>query len=514
MYHPCTRTAFVYNDSTLFHFMKLSSKLFTRLLLSLTCLVSCLQFGCQSDSQATRAQMAQKQTTPMNSVEYNQGPLFYIRKQFVSGSLVGSEYNYRLEVTAREDVANVLIEERIPEEVTFEKSNPVARSENGKIFWTFPIMNKGETKIFDIYYVPQTDGEYRVCSVVSGDPRICVPLIAGFPKLHLTKSGPSNLEVNDTAAWTLSVTNAGSAVASNVMLKDWLPEGFEATSATEYNLGDLVPGQTKEIKVIAKAIQEGAYTNIATATFQNSKLEVKSSLPVEVIQSHIEITKEGPATAHVFSPASYAITVTNAGKNVLEGLTVVDTLPDFVNIVESGGGAVKDHEITWMIDQLGVGQSQSYNVRFSANNPGETVNRVAVSTAKGVHASAEARTVWQAAPGLHIAISDSKDPIQVGETIVYTADIINQGNFDPVQAQVRLVFTEELKPTQIMDGNMQGTIDGLEVIYPDVTIQAGQDLQTKIYVQGVKPGTGKGSLQVKADFLPRVIVSEESTTVY
>jgi uncharacterized repeat protein (TIGR01451 family) len=485
--------------------MNLKVKTLKKLLMFSILSLLLIQVGCHNGSS--------RSMQTMSTTESTHSALFKIRKQYVSGSMVGGEYKYLLEVIALEDVGNVVIEETLPNNVRFVKSNPAAKLDGNTIFWAFPGMNKGETKEVELYYSPEMDGAFKVCTVVSGDPRLCVALVAGMPNLKVEKTGPAVIELGEEAVWLASVTNMGTATAEKVRLVDDLPDGLEAVSATEYDLGDIAPGQTKQVKVVAKALKAGNYTNTATAMFKDTKTQVKGSSALEIIESKISVIKEGPAMAYVLSPATYTITVRNVGMHAVEDLKVVDTLPEFVNVVESGGGMLSRNEIAWKIDRLEPAQSKTYNVRFAANNPGETVSKVTVWNKQGLEENAEVRTKWQSAPGIHMSIMDQKDPLQVGQSTVYQIRVLNQGSFDPVSASIRVVLSDELKPTKVQSSS-PNTISGQEVVFSNISIEPGKEVTAQITAQGVKTGRGSAVMQLKADFLPKVLVSEESTTVY
>src|SRR5262249_9341299 len=79
------------------------------------------------------------------------------------------------------------------------------------------------------------------------------------------------------ALYTLKVTNTGAAAATNVTVADMVPAGFKVLAASDggrhdfrtrtvsWFLGEIGPGQTREVKLEVQAVAAGEHRHKATA---------------------------------------------------------------------------------------------------------------------------------------------------------------------------------------------------------------------------------------------------------
>ena len=92
-----------------------------------------------------------------------------------------------------------------------------------------------------------------------------------MPRIDLRLNGPSLKYLEHKAVYTLKVTNPGDAPATNVMVSDVIPAGFKVTAASDggrhdfstravsWFLGEIGPGQAKEVRVEVQAITIGEH---------------------------------------------------------------------------------------------------------------------------------------------------------------------------------------------------------------------------------------------------------------
>lgn len=438
--------------------------------------------------------------------------LIRVTKRQLDGTRVGGKFGYQITVEALRDIANLDLKEYIPGDVKLDSTAPEAKVDGNTLSWFVKAMNKGETRDFNVVVIPEKEGEFDVCTTVTADPRICIGMIAGLPVLTIDKSGPATSELDQSVTWDIVVGNKGTVAAEKVTVEDVLPQGFTAQSPLKADLGTINPGESKRFQVTALGSTTGDFTNTASAKYEGGS-PVTDTAPVTIVQSLLAIEKTGPEESFVFNPATYVITVKNEGTTTLRDLRVEDTLPSGVELIDSGGGTVHGNKIHWDLPSLAAGQSRDYRVRFSANQPGTTVNTASVHSATGLTATDTARTEWFGVPGVQLEVIDSVDPIRVGERTVYTLTVKNQGRFRPVDTTIRFTLTDNIRPLSI-SGSEQGTIDGQVVTFPAATLQPGRDLVIQITAEGVARGVGVGTMELEADFLGRTVSSQEPTNVY
>ncbi|QYY34723.1 DUF11 domain-containing protein [Ruficoccus sp. ZRK36] len=472
--------------------------------------------------------------------------LVVVSKQYLSGSMAGSPFTYKINVKAKQPVTNVEVSEMLPAEIKYQSSDPKASLDQfGMPSWDLPAMKAGDSKDITVTVVPSKIGNFEVCSVVRADPMLCLPIFVGKPEITLAKVGPATVELGKDATWTITAKNTGNAYADNVVITDKLPAGWTAKSPISKNVGSLDPGQSATMTVVATADKPGKFVNTATSTFAQGE-PVVATAPVLVQQSSLTITKKGPATGYIFSDVPYTITVTNDGDTTLNNIVVTDTLPDdFVIEGQLKSATVKDKdtggktivpsmdptrnvwgywrpggnpqtddsadEIDWTIDSLAPGASKTFTVNGYATRPMTTTN-TATATTGSIQETASASTVWKAVPGIHSSIRDSIDPIQIGQETTYTLNALNQSSYETfaVTSQ-KVIIPSQLKIVSVSAG---GVISGQTVTFPQVSLAPGKEVTRSITVQAVSAGTVTTKVETMTSFRDDPVLDQESTTIY
>src|SRR5262249_56003172 len=97
------------------------------------------------------------------------------------------------------------------------------------------------------------------------------------PHIDLAISGPGLRYLERKALYTLKVANTGDAPATNVTVGDVVPAGFKVLAASDggrhdfstrtvsWFLGEVGPGQTREVKLEVQAVNARDHKHKATA---------------------------------------------------------------------------------------------------------------------------------------------------------------------------------------------------------------------------------------------------------
>jgi uncharacterized repeat protein (TIGR01451 family) len=436
-----------------------------------------------------------------------------VSKRLVQEGQVNDALRYVLKIGAKEAVDGVRITETLPATIRFVSGNPTPTVRNNEYLWDLGALERGASREIAVTVQAMGEGDHTICSDISVQNRLCLPFFTGQPKLEVTKSGPATIELNESGTWLVTVANKGSAVARDVNVKDTFPVGLQAPEKATQSLGDLAPETSKTVRFNARAVQQGSFTNTASASYRGGPAPATGSSPVTVVQSEILISKRGPAQAYVFKPETFQIAIRNTGDTELRNVRITDLLPEGTTVADNGGGRVKDNAIGWVIPSLPAGASQLITTRIAATRTGIANNRVKLITAQGLEASDNHSTEWLAVPGVTISITDSKDPIRGGESTTYSIRVRNQGDFEPVSGTVTLQFNEKLSPKTV-EGDARGLIDGQTVTFPRTTLEPGKDINLRVTAEGAQIGPGRAILSFTADFLSEPVISQETTNVY
>jgi uncharacterized repeat protein (TIGR01451 family) len=162
-----------------------------------------------------------------------------------------------------------------------------------------------------------------------------------LPRLDLVVSGPKLRYLDRHAVYVLKVTNPGSAPASNVSIVHQLPQGFKFDKASgggrhdftsrtvSWFIGDLTPGESREVSVEAIAINVGEHKHTAVATAARGlRTECDAMTRVEGLSALLMELVDTDDPIEVGAETTYEIRVTNTGSKTETNLELVCTVPD------------------------------------------------------------------------------------------------------------------------------------------------------------------------------------------
>jgi uncharacterized repeat protein (TIGR01451 family) len=271
---------------------------------------------------------------------------------------------------------------------------------------------------------------------------------ASCTDVSVTKTAPATALLNNTFAYSLTVTNNGTVNATTVQLKDTLPAGVTFSSVTPAasctqaagivtcNFATLNAGTSTlvTINVIANAI--GTVTNTATVTETQSDYNLvnntSSATTTIVAASDMSITKTGPATANQGDTITYSITVKNNGPSSATTVTVTDALPPQVTFSSASAGcALSGTTVTCSAGNLAVNATATFTISVTAQTVGTAVNTATVSADQAdptaANNTSSVSTVIGASADVSIVKTASATSVKQGATFTYTLTVHNNG---------------------------------------------------------------------------------------
>jgi uncharacterized repeat protein (TIGR01451 family) len=465
----------------------------------------------------------------------------------------GQEVDYRILVENRSQTSahHVFVRVAAPANAAYVRASPDPTAHEPQVVWDLATLAPATSKELLLTLKPNGAGDVEVIARVQFEHGQSVrtrigagtapPVVPAAPSpppvaaveppppaapkaaLRLRKTGPAQATRYDAITFQLEVTNTGTAEARQVELTDSLPPGLSYKPATEtdpggniltWNVGALAPGQTRRVQYDAIALEIGDHENAAQAKADGGLRET-SSWRVHVNEPKLAVAVVGPQKRLLGRPAKYQITVTNSGATALTGIEIRDELPEGVHFVgASDNGRQEGNRIHWILGSAPPGGWKTVTVELSAAKETEAVFHVTAVAARGLTASADAKTHFEGATGLHVEIDKSEDPLPVGHEADYTIRILNRGAAPAKNVRLTVTAPEQMQMVS-KETPADATLVGRALAFNALpTIEAGKEAVFKLHVKALRAGEVKMIVEVRSDDLTAPLHEEETTTLF
>lgn len=432
---------------------------------------------------------------------------------------VGSGCDYQLTLTnlTNVDVNDVMLVEQFPAGFSFAGAQPQpTRMDGGRAVWQIGKLGPREARQIRIGGGTSGMSELTFCATVTYTTGICSTVRIVNPALVLEKSLPPAAMICDAIPMRLVVRNTGSGTAQGVQILDNLPEGLATTDGKRelaFSIGDLAPGQAREVTATLRASRTGQFVNTARA-IETGGLSADASASVRVTQPVLELVKSGPATRYLGRSASFDITVRNSGDAPANNAVLVDTIPDGLRFeTADNGGRASGNSVTWNLGTLEPGASRTVSTTMMPTRAGRYQN---TATVNAYCAEARGSAVLEVLgiPAVLLEVVDVDDPIEVGSNEVYLVRVLNQGTADGTNIRVTCTLPPELDYV-LAEGPTRGVVSGKTITYEPLPVLAPKATATyRITAKGLAVGDVRFKVSLVSDQTSSPVEETESTHVY
>lgn len=447
-------------------------------------------------------------------------PVVRLQLRAPASAAAGQELAYRicLESSAQAEAHHVTVRMPLPANARYVRANPEPSIREPELVWRLGTLKGCACREITLVLTAAGDGDITTCARVSFEHGQCVTTRLARPQLAVRKCGPTKAVLYDNLSYQIEVRNTGQVEATGVTVTDTLPDGLEHSSGKStltWDLGTLKPGQCRCVEYQAIPKKPGRLCNKVVATAAGN-LRAEAESCVEVGEARIELDMRGPERRFLTNPATYTITVTNAGTVVATNVTVTNLLPANATFVgATQGGRLSTNQLQWPVGTLPPGTRRSLQMTLKAKGEGEVINKATASADRGLSAQAEVKTVFEGATGLTADVEVKDNPIEVGAQTTYTVRVMNQGALDATDLQVFATVPEQMQivaakgPTAYKSEGQQVVFEPLPALAPK------KEVRYEITVKAIHAGDVRFKVDLTAKQLPAGPVHrEESTTIY
>ncbi|MCL2114955.1 MAG: hypothetical protein FWH29_01905, partial [Methanobrevibacter sp.] len=257
------------------------------------------------------------------------------------------------------------------------------------------------------------------------------------------------VSVGDLVTYTITVTNFGPDVATNVVVTDVLDYRLIFVSATgyynatsgEWLLGNLNVGSSLSMNITVRVNGTGNIANIANVTADqpnigNNTTDGNDTNFTVGPTVNLTITKTSNATAsmNVGDLVEYTIVVRNFGPDNATGVIVTDILdPRLVLISATGSYTFNGTHIIWNVSNLNVGDNVTLTLVVRINGTGNITNNASVTADQpniGNNSTDGNGTNFTVDALVNLTITKTHNvttTVVVGDNVSYTITVANSG---------------------------------------------------------------------------------------
>jgi uncharacterized repeat protein (TIGR01451 family) len=442
---------------------------------------------------------------------------------------VGQPYQYQLKVTNLTDapLGGVAIREHVGEGFTISNADVKPTQENGQNVYQIGELKARESKAITVTGTAAGPGQVASCTSVTFNPTLCTVAQVIAPQITVTKAAPQQADICEEILYTYTITNSGTGTETNVKVEDKLPEGLttiDGQNTVSFTVDEIPQGKSREFTARLKASKTGDFSSQATATSMSGNVQ-SEAVATKVIAPALELAVKGPEREFVGKTVTYDVSVKNTGSAPARDATLTLSGPprdaQIVAVGNEGAGEGEARTASARIGgdgalgEIAPGQARQYRVTVPANEAGTiTVNAVAKARCAS-DATAVASTTVESIPALLLEVVDNTDPIRVGENVIYTIRVTNQGTGEDKNVAITATVPAELQFVQAGGTTKATPPQGSTVRFAPVDVLApGKSAEWTLEAKATKAGDVRFQLDMNSDSLGKNVVETEATRLY
>ncbi|MSR54582.1 MAG: DUF11 domain-containing protein [Gemmataceae bacterium] len=431
---------------------------------------------------------------------------------------VAAEYTLVARNTSSIPLHKVIVQVKVPAGAKVAGTEPKAEGSDSVLLWDLGTMAARQDRVVKMSFIPSEKGDMQCQAWVTITGSTYFKAKVSEAKLAIASKAPQKVVAGETVAISFVITNLGDHPAEGVKLTLAVPPGLEIkTSGTSpFDLGKLLPGEAREVKVPALAKKSGVHKFDAIVEGLGG-IQAKASMSITAVSAQLDLAFTGPKLRDVDRKAIYSIKLTNTGYANASEVVVAHQLPTGFQFVAADAGGKMDPNtktILWAVGDLAVGDSRELKCELLATTSGSFAHKVTATGDKGLQSEATLATKIEGLSAMDMEIIDSDDPVEVATETTYEIRVFNFGSKDETEVKLTLAIPAQMK-FKAARGPGKYKLTANEIIFePLEKLPARTEVTYRITLTAKEKGNAKFKATMTASGLTEPIIRQESTKIY
>lgn len=420
-------------------------------------------------------------------------------------------------------VANdVFVHDQVPANTEFQGANPTPQQSanaDRKLQWQIGTLAPGQEKRIQYQLKPLTPGEIGSVAYVTFSTQASMRTKVTNPVLEIVHRTKPVSMIGSDVIFDVMISNKGNGPAKDVLIQEDVPpqlqyqEGFREL---EYEIGTLMPGQSKRVQLGLKAVAVGRLRNVVVASAAGGQ-RVKHELEMEVVAPKLVLQADGPTKRFLGRQVANQFRIANQGTASSTNVDLVAKLPAGLRFMQANNQGVyrqATHSVHWSMAELAANGDASVELLTMPIADGtQDIKFEAMADLNQTAAITHPLNIEHLVD-IFFDIDDLVDPIEVGADTAYQLKIANQGTQLANNVQLQVELPNGVSPTAV-EGNLQNQIAGQRVQFAPINnLKPGEQLTVIIRAKGQAPGDHRVVVTMQADGRLSAVTKEEITRVY
>jgi uncharacterized repeat protein (TIGR01451 family) len=443
-----------------------------------------------------------------------------IEKIMPASVQLGKTFEYYIIVTNLTNgvVEDVHLTEVLADNFKFASASPKAVVEGKVLSWMMDSLAANAQEKIKITGTATSADTLTHCANATYKMPACAMTKVVEPKLAISKTATDKVVICDKVMLKYTVTNTGTGVTKGVKISEKLPEGLvgaDGSKAVSLNVGDLAPGASKTMTVMATAQKTGVFQGKAMASADGDMKAESAMTKTVVTKPVLTIAKSGRESQYLGRKVVYSIKVTNTGDAVAEDVTVEDMISANAKFVSaSDGGKVAAGKVAWKLGDMAPKASKTVKVAYMPAKIGKVGGKAATMADCAQAATVAAMTDVEGIAAVLLEVIDVSDPIEVGSNETYKVTVTNQGSATETNVDIEATLSDKMQYVS-SSGQTAGTFAEGKVKFASLARLAPKAKASwTITVKAVKAGDVRIKVVMNADQLESEVMETEATKFY